>query len=58
MYINLVILRVGANKVDVYDSIGVVDPNDKSILVSRNIKHHPAIFEDTRVPEVLLYLSR
>ena len=55
--INPVVLRMGADKSDVYDSVGVVDPHDKSILVSRNIEHHTTIFKDADIPEALLYLG-
>lgn len=57
LHVNLVVLHMGANKADVYDYVGVVDPDDKSILVPRNIEHHSAVFKDAGIPEVLLDIA-
>ena len=58
LHVNLVVLHMGADKADIYDPVGVVDPHDKSKLVPRNIEYHMAIFKDTGISEDLLYFGR
>ena len=48
---------MGANKADIYNPVGVIDPHDKSILVPRNIEHRSAVFKDAGIPEGLLSVS-
>jgi len=43
---------MGADKADIHHFVGVVDPHDKSILVSRDIEHHTAISKDAGIPEM------
>lgn len=55
--IDPVVLFVGANKPDIDYLGGIIDPDDKSILVSCNIEHYPPAFQNAGVPEVPLHLS-
>ena len=66
MHVNFVVLRMGADESDVHHTIGIVDPNDQSVLVARNIETRSpvpktlaslmgqACFEDAGISEVLL----
>lgn len=58
LHINFIVLHMSTNKADVYDSVGVVDPYDQSILIARNIENYTPIFEYAGIPEVLLYVGR
>ena len=58
LHINFIVLHMSTNKADVYDSERVVDPDDKSILIARNIENYPSIFEYAGISEVLLYVGR
>ncbi len=56
LHINLVILGVGADKSDIHDPIGIVDPHHQPVFVAGNVEHHPSILEDAGIAKVLLYL--
>lgn len=45
---------MSADVPDVYHAIVVIDPHNQSILVSRDVEHHPPIPEDARGPKVTL----
>ncbi len=53
-----VILSMGADEPDINHPVGVVDPDYQTILVSRQIKHHSAIFENTGRGEVTPEVGR
>jgi len=40
---------MGADESDVNYTVDVVYPNDRSVLISCNIKNHTPVFEDARV---------
>ena len=49
---------MGANKADVDNPVGIVDPHDESVLVPRDIENHSAVFKYAGIPEVILYFGR
>jgi len=51
-------LRMRADEPHVNDAIRVVDPDDDSVLIARNIEHGPSILEDARGADVALQISR
>lgn len=57
LHINLVVVHMGANKADVDNPVGVIDPHDKLILVPCSIEHYTIVIKDAGIPEVLLYLG-
>jgi hypothetical protein len=54
LYIDLVILGVGADKADICHAIGIIDPDQQPILVAGNVEHYPTILKNTGGPEVLI----
>lgn len=48
--IDLVVLAMGADEPDIDHAVGVVDPSDESVFVSRDIEDCAPVHEDAGVP--------
>ena len=49
---------MGTDKADIGYSVGIVDPHNQSVLVTRNIENHTPAFQDTGSSKVPLCVSR
>ena len=55
--IDRIILSVRTHKPNIHHAIGVVDPNDDSVFVSRDVEHGPAVLQNTHRPDVPLHVG-
>src|SRR3989338_6887732 len=58
LHVDLIILRVGSNKLHPHNPGSILHFHDQAILVPRNVESHTVIAANARVPVLLFYVLR